>query len=188
MPYCPECGTEIYRDNTYCKECGKELPEYENTPPQNPQPRQQRGQRQRRPETTDRNQVHFGQVIGIVSALAAGVGVFAPWLKVSAFGASTVAMGTEFIVGISSLAAAAGAFFLLFPRDKSLHALAAAGGVTIALLTLVFINDPLAMQGDMSEFEQEVTNAIADVGVGAYATLAGGIGITVGALASIFSD
>jgi len=40
------------------------------------------------------------------------------------------------------------------------------------------------MQGDMSEFEREVTNAIADVGVGAYATLAGGIGITVGALAS----
>ena len=182
MPYCPECGIEVDPNDFHCINCGEELPK--NNPAR--QRRQQR-QHQEYSKEAESEASPLAQGLGALSALVAVVGVFMPWLEVSAFGATASATGLDFRVGTLALLAAGVALLLFIPKETAAHAIAGVAGMIVLLLVLFFLNDPLGMEGNFSQFERELTNAITDVGGGAYVTLAGGIGMTVGALGSILS-
>jgi len=186
MPYCPECGVETHINDSYCRKCGEELPAYNPSRQHNKQRRPNKRQKHSRRKQTEASP--FIQGFGVLAALGAVTGVFMPWLEVSAFGATASISGLDFRIGAVTLIAAGVALLLFLPKEKIAHATGGAAGVVVLLLTLAFLNDPLGMEGNTSQIERELTSAIADIGTGAYVTLAGGIGITVCALGSLVSE
>ncbi|WP_436934984.1 hypothetical protein [Halovenus marina] len=125
MPYCPDCGAEFSKGDTFCVNCGKELPEVkkktkeqsrqarvaekaeQNRQPPQKQPKQAHTQEKpSRAGSAKQNETVPGQenlrlgirAVGAISALGLIAGVFLPWVTAQ-FGFMQVEV-TETVLGI----------------------------------------------------------------------------------------
>lgn len=182
VKYCPNCGAEA--GENYCSYCGERLKQYE--------PGQTRTAESDHLSDSDKNTSSelqlVGQGIGIVSVLVLVGGVFLPWAEATALGVElgTIA-GTDLRIGALAVVLGTTIGILMILPIQGLHVLSGSLSIIMIGVALLFISDPLLLEG-ATELERELGQSALDIGVGVYITMFGSVGTLLGSLLSIFSD
>ena len=202
MAHCTSCGAETAPGDAYCHECGTDLTgpdagddgrdESDQTAPVTAEVRRAKrtfdqgddhDDASRSARAADRSGFTTGQKVGFAGVATAAVGAFLPWLSVTALGATATKQGIDgdgSITLVLSLIAGA----LLFAKyEGNYRWLSVVLGGVVALVALVYINDPLAGATAPSGVAVDVS-----VGSGVYLTALGGVLLVGGPLYDGASD
>jgi hypothetical protein len=179
MNYCPECGERVDEHDTFCANCGTKL----RQKPRSGNSEQEQSNRSDQSSTEGGTEATIFQVLGGVSAGAVVAGTFLNWVEfefVSILDNSivTTVAGTDYNLGIAILLLAAASFVCFLPQEPASHLFGGLFGLAIFVGMVAFVNDPLLFT-NLDDFEAAALSEVSEIGIGAYVSLAGGIGIAI---------
>lgn len=179
MNYCSNCGEELEGDEAYCRKCGEQLK-------RQPQQTERQQPQQSTPDQNHTETTLAAQALGVISAIIMAGGATLPWLTISAVGIELGELaGTDFRIGGIIIAAGVVTLLVMAMPWTGAHIIAGGIATMVGLFTVVFINDPLAFQPNVSGLERAVTDEVTQTSAGVYVTLAGALGVIVAAVVSL---
>jgi len=191
MAHCPSCGAETAPEDVYCTECGTDLTDSGATDAggtdrsdaggpsrsgggqrtERASPRRTAGRDDPSVGARSAEQSGFttGQKVGFAGVATTVIGAFLPWLTVSILGSTATKNGIDGDGSITLVLSLIAGAVLYAKYEGNYRWVSTAIGVIVALLALMYINDPLAGTGAPRGLESNV-----NVGIGLYLTALGG--------------